>query len=218
MSSGAGIAGIAVIHPVDKTFKLCKLDVLTSRIRRNIDSGYKCFFEVGCDLIEAKEHLPYGQFEPWLRHEFHLSKSTAQRYMRYCRAMQRLTAVYSLERSALICLPMEAVWALWDAPINMRDMLVSGMINGCRPTAKTIFDYIFGRNRRRPQPNYDDLKEKVEAEFDAADELPLRDGAANAAREAIAIIPTDSLARFKELYAKAGTAFDIELFPCMGDA
>jgi hypothetical protein len=46
---------------------------------------------VGQLLCEAKELVEHGNWEPWLRHEFGWSKSTAERYMRIHHAFKNVT-------------------------------------------------------------------------------------------------------------------------------
>jgi len=189
-----------------------RIEVLESNIRRNRDSGHKCFFAVGCNLLEAKALLPHGEFGEWLRNKFSMSLSTAQRYMRFARATQRLCGTYGLNTSSLTYLPMEAVVAFWDAPTNIRDQLAHAIQVGYKPTETQVYDQIFKRHRRGPRQMQFDA-DQLDQELDARHSVPQMEDP-SAARQAIAILveflSADDFARFKALYAKAGPSFDME--------
>lgn len=194
---------------------LPRIEILTENIRRNHSEGHKRFFEVGCDLLEAKSLLPHGEFGQWLRNEFSMSTSTAQRYMRFARATQRLRGAYGLNASALTYLPTEVVIAFWNAPLNIRDQIADAIQAGYKPTETQIYDQIFKRQPYRSCPSQFS-SEQFDKELDNQQPIPQQDGAETAAQEAIAMLlerfTADDLASFKTLYARAGVAFDAELF------
>lgn len=191
-----------------------RIEALESNIRRNHADGHKRFFEVGCDLIEAKSLLLHGEFGQWLRNKFSMSTSTAQRYMRFARAMQRLCGTYGLNASALTYLPVEAIIAFWDAPLNIRDQIADAIQVGYKPTETQIYDQIFKRHLRGPRQMQFDA-DQLDQELDAKHSVPQMEDL-SAARQAIAILveflSADDFARFKALYAKAGVSFDMEFF------
>lgn len=206
---------LEILPPSGGFDALPRIEVLESNIRRNRDSGHKCFFEVGCDLIEAKALLPHGEFGEWLRNKFSMSASTAQRYMRFARASQRLCGTYGLNKSTLTYLPMETVVAFWDAPTNIRDRIADAIQVGYKLSETQIYDQIFKRRRRGARQMQFDAGQ-LDQELDARHSMPQMEDAGAAALQAIAILveflSADDLARFKALYAKAGASFDMEFF------
>lgn len=52
------------------------------KVRNGIGKSLQGIIEAGQGLIEAKEIVPYGEWENWLGAEFNMSESTARRYMK----------------------------------------------------------------------------------------------------------------------------------------
>jgi Protein of unknown function (DUF3102) len=66
------------------------LRVLVPLIKEELDAGYSAGIEhyrrAGEMLIEAKSQLEHGEWEPWLKQNFELSRRTAYRYMALIRS------------------------------------------------------------------------------------------------------------------------------------
>jgi hypothetical protein len=69
------------------------LKVLVPLIRQEIEAGDQAGIEhyrrAGEMLLEAKEQLSYGEWIPWLKRNFELSRTTANRYMKLAQAGQK---------------------------------------------------------------------------------------------------------------------------------
>ena len=61
---------------------------IAKRIRKRLHRAASDIVAIGVDLMVIKEKLPHGQFTPWLRSEFDMSLSTAQRFMRVARMLE----------------------------------------------------------------------------------------------------------------------------------
>jgi hypothetical protein len=63
------------------------LPVLAELIKADLDAAEKAGIEhyraAGEKLLEAKSQLKHGEFGPWLKNNFNLSRQTANRYMAY---------------------------------------------------------------------------------------------------------------------------------------
>lgn len=187
-----------------------RLDALVAEIRRDIKDERSRALNIGLNLIECKSLLPHGNWRQWLRNEFDMSERSAQRYMSLVRATQRLCGQYGLDSPSLAYLPMDAVITLSNAPLNIRDEIARAILNGYRPSESDVFGMLFKRATVQQKNDLEVLNEELSRDTFR------RDVSHEAARQAIEMLKQrfsdEEFDRFKELYRKAGVAFDLELF------
>src|SRR4051812_30163013 len=58
-----------------------RIRATAEHIRQRVRQTLLGIVEVGSDLLEVKEALPYGQFGPWLRAEFGWTERMARNFM-----------------------------------------------------------------------------------------------------------------------------------------
>ena len=84
-----------------QTFNLAdrtaKVKILTGQVAENI-------IEIGKTLLEVKEHLPYGEFQIWLKNDINYSKSTAYNFMKVAKEFQNFQSVGNLGMRKLLAL------------------------------------------------------------------------------------------------------------------
>jgi hypothetical protein len=83
--------------------------VLVPLIKRDLEQGHEAanrasvpyYRAAGEKMIEAKEQLKHGEFQPWLKRHFTISYDTARRYMGFVDAEKTQARVFSSINSAL---------------------------------------------------------------------------------------------------------------------
>lgn len=78
--------------PVENVAELAKL---VFRIRASHRRHLEAVYEIGADLLRAKELLGHGKFLPWLQSEFRWSERTANNYMSIARFFQDKAANFA---------------------------------------------------------------------------------------------------------------------------
>lgn len=66
------------------------LSLITQKLRKNLADASHQLVESGALLLKAKEILPHGQFQAWLRENFNMSAKTANRLMALAKMVREL--------------------------------------------------------------------------------------------------------------------------------
>jgi len=74
---------------------VAEINKLVSRIRATHRRHLEAVYEIGADLLRAKELLGHGNFLPWLQAEFRWSERTANNYMSIARFFQGKSANFA---------------------------------------------------------------------------------------------------------------------------
>jgi hypothetical protein len=92
------------------------LVVIVDELRAALRHETSDILTIGNLLIEAKVHLPHGEWLPWLKKEFSLSERSAQKYMKAAdfAAKNALGADLKLRPSALYLLSEDGHWGKGD--------------------------------------------------------------------------------------------------------
>ncbi len=77
------------------TENVAEITKLVSRIRAMHKRHLEAVYEIGADLLRAKELLGHGNFLPWLQTEFRWSERTANNYMSIARVFQGKAANFA---------------------------------------------------------------------------------------------------------------------------
>ncbi len=77
-----------------------KTDEIHGQLKRTADGIIK----IGLNLIAVKEHLPHGQFLPWLKAEFDMTEMSAVRYMQVARRFGKSNIVLDFPATVLYAL------------------------------------------------------------------------------------------------------------------
>lgn len=88
-------------------------------IRANLLMSTQGVIGAGFDLIEAKEMLPHGTFDEWIRIKFGLSHRTANNFMRIAREVNPESRVAQLQYTKVL--------ALLDVPADQREQAVEDL-------------------------------------------------------------------------------------------
>ena len=79
------------------------LDMIAREIHTTLKRETTDIIAIGGLLIEARKHLPHGQWYPWLKENFSLSRQTADRYIKLHRAVAKTPKIGELKlRSTLL--------------------------------------------------------------------------------------------------------------------
>jgi hypothetical protein len=97
------------------------LTVLAPLIRKELEAGDAAGLEhyrkAGEMLLEAKEQCAHGEWTAWVERNFHLSNSTALRYMKLADAIEkRPSEVFASMHQAVR--PRESRGPAWQAPVQ----------------------------------------------------------------------------------------------------
>jgi hypothetical protein len=96
------------------TENVAEINKLASRIKATRKRHLEAIFEIGADLVRAKELLGHGNFLPWLQAEFRWSERTANIYMKIAQRFQGKTAI-------LADLDIGTAYAVASAPPEVRN-------------------------------------------------------------------------------------------------
>lgn len=92
---GKGSPGTEFDYAGVPTENVAEINKLVSRIRAAHKRHLEAVYEIGADLLRAKELLGHGNFLPWLQAEFRWSERTANNYMSIARFFQGKTANFA---------------------------------------------------------------------------------------------------------------------------
>lgn len=95
---------------------LIPLDQIVLEIRFYSQQTALNMIEVGKRLIEAKQHVPHGEWEQWLEKRVDLSYRSAARFMQAAREVSNLPTLATLSQSK-IC-------AILDLPVDQRESFI----------------------------------------------------------------------------------------------
>ncbi|MGA2793921.1 MAG: DUF3102 domain-containing protein [Roseiarcus sp.] len=104
---------------------VAEINKLVSRIRATHRRHLEAVYEIGADLLRAKELLGHGNFLPWLQAEFRWSERTANNYMSIARFFQGKTANF-----ADLDVGTAAALAAKSTPAEIRNELLERAVAG----------------------------------------------------------------------------------------
>lgn len=135
------------------------LSAITEEIQFYKAQAGQCIVEIGKRLLEAKEHLPHGQWESWLEKSVEFSQGTAKRFM-------KIASEYGSNRSPVIDLPYTKLLALLQLPPEEREEFIAGphLVNGQEKTVAEM-------TKRELQAAVREKNEAVKAQRDAEQQL-----------------------------------------------
>jgi hypothetical protein len=111
---GDGLPKIDFDYASVRAENLAEINKLVSRIKASRKRHLEAIFEIGADLVRAKELLGHGNFLPWLQAEFRWSERTANIYMKIAQRFQGKSAI-------LADLDVGTAYAVASAPPEIRN-------------------------------------------------------------------------------------------------
>jgi hypothetical protein len=92
---GNGLSETDFDYAVVPAENVAEINKLVSRIKASHKRHLEAVYEIGADLLRAKELLGHGNFLPWLQAEFRWSDRTANNYMSIARFFQGKSANFA---------------------------------------------------------------------------------------------------------------------------
>jgi hypothetical protein len=92
---GNGLSETDFDYAVVPAENVAEINKLVSRIKAAHKRHLEAVYEIGADLLRAKELLGHGNFLPWLQAEFRWSDRTANNYMSIARFFQGKSANFA---------------------------------------------------------------------------------------------------------------------------
>lgn len=92
---GNGLRETDFDYAVVPTENVAEINKLVLRIKASHKRHLEAVYEIGADLLRAKELLGHGNFLPWLQAEFRWSDRTANNYMSIARFFQGKSANFA---------------------------------------------------------------------------------------------------------------------------
>ena len=121
------------------------LSAIASSIRARLSSMQRDVFQIGYDLVRAKELLEHGKFHQWLAAEFAWSARTAQNFMNVATRLGGkseslshlgVEALYKLAAPSTPDEVIEAVTSMAKAGEKVTSTAVKGLVRQTSPVAK----------------------------------------------------------------------------------
>jgi hypothetical protein len=112
---------------------VAEINKLVWRIRATHKRHLEAVYEIGADLLRAKELLGHGNFLPWLQAEFRWSERTANNYMSIARFFQGKTAYF-----ADLDVGTAAALAAKSTPAEIRNELMDRAVAGQTVTREEV--------------------------------------------------------------------------------
>ncbi len=122
---GNGLSEAGFDYAAVPTENVAEINKLVSRIRATHKRHLEAVYEIGADLLRAKELLGHGNFLPWLQAEFRWSERTANNYMSIARFFQGKTANF-----ADLDVGTAAALAAKSTPAEIRNQLLERAVAG----------------------------------------------------------------------------------------